>query len=500
MIICTLATQYVALMAYPLFMLTNGGSMQPANVIEIHSQISTSAQESSPSFIQYPDIEAIKEWIHNFIDFKTQLDQTSNSLQITEAWNLLGPNLMLMSEDVEYATQVFTNLCVEAQLDLIKLPENPELAKASLESLMLPKEQLCVLLITDPQVLMPKTENSFVEDIHKLIEQSSMLHPVLIVTIACVETYANIDISLKRVGRFDLRIYLNEKSHIQYGQSFIDLLPAELRDESLITNFDKLGKLISIHFEHQRRMVLIAVNLRRHAKKTNTKITYNDVVRIAQTSTTNTYNYPTQARVDQVALHEAGHAAVAILNTYGANIPEFVSINPCVNYAGVMVDNYDYHFSALRRQSYQDLIDEIRTSLAGRVATQLYCNTMEGQHWGDCGDLNKANQNARDLIQRYALIPAVEGSDTEYSFGVLIYNDSDAYKDRVYVYVERLLDHEFSIVKTLLVQHRELLVSIYKTLMLKKDLFQEDLMSIWEQYPDKPIKKTLHKSTFLITS
>ena len=467
--------------------------MQSASVIEIHSQISTSAQESSPSFIHYPDIEAIKEWLDNFIDFKTQLKQTSNSLQETEVWNLLGPNLILMSENVEYATQVFTNLCVEAQLDLIKLPENPELAKASLESLIFPKDQLCVLLIPEPKVLMPKTENAIVKDIHKLIEQSSMLHPVLIVTIACAETYVNIDISLKKVGRFDLRIYLNEKSHIQYGQSFIDLLPAELRDESLITNFDKLGKLISIHFEHERRMGLIAVNLIRHAKKTNTKISFNDVVRIAQTSATNTYNYPTQARVDQVALHEAGHAAVAILNTYGANIPEFVSINPCINYAGVMVDNYDYHFSALRRQSYLDLIDEIRTSLAGRVATQLYFNPMESQHWGDCGDLNKANQHARDLIQRYGLTSPVDGSDTEYSFGVLIYNDSDAYKDRVYVYVERLLDHEFSIVKTLLEQHRALLESIFKALMIKKDLFQEDLLSIWDSYPNKPIKNKPHK-------
>jgi hypothetical protein len=467
--------------------------MQPANVIEIHSQISTSAQELSPSFIQYPDIEAIKEWIHNFIDFKTQLNKTSNSLQITEVWNLLGPNLMLMSEDVEYATQVFTNLCVEAQLELIKLSENPDAAKASLEALMLPKEQLRVLLIPYPQVLMPKVENSIVEDIHKLIEHSSVLHPVLIVTIAGAETYASIDISLKRVERFDLRIHLNEKSHIQYGQSFIDLLPVEFRDESLITNFYKLGKLISIHFEHERRMGLIAVNLTRHAKKTNTRITFNDVVRIAQTSATKTYNYPTLANVDQVALHEAGHAAVTMLNTYGANIPEFVSINPCINYAGVMVDNYDYHFSALRRQSYQDLIDEIRTSLAGRVATQLYFNPMESQHWGDCGDLNKANQHARDLIQRYGLTSPVDGSDTEYSFGVLIYNDADAYKDRVYVYVERLLDHEFSIVKTLLEQHRALLESIYKALMLKKELFQDDLLIIWESYPKKPIKNTPHK-------
>jgi hypothetical protein len=46
-------------------------------------------------------------------------------------------------------------------------------------------------------------------------------------------------------------------------------------------------------------------------------------------------------------VHEAGHALIAILDSGGANIPDYVSVSPGKGFLGVSVESYGYLYQEL---------------------------------------------------------------------------------------------------------------------------------------------------------
>jgi hypothetical protein len=325
---------------------TYGGYMQAANIIAINTNSQDSNQTIQAALNTYPDIEAINQWLKQAIHHveKAQLNEINDIAP--EPWFYYSPYLVILSEENEYAIEVFSNICKELQLDFTALPENHDIAKACLGAFMMPKTDVRVLLIPEILRLGDHVEESIVEDIHSLMEQSSTQAPVLIVTIGSPKQYMQMSETLRAPGRFDNRIALNTKSPIQHAQSLINYFPLELRDESLNEKIEKLGKLVSIEFAEERRMGLFAIKLIRNAKLRNSKISYKDIVRIAKTSSTQTcYQDIPQTHLEQIAAHECGHAVMTILTTDGVNIPEYITINESINYAGVVVGCYDYQYA-----------------------------------------------------------------------------------------------------------------------------------------------------------
>jgi hypothetical protein len=459
--------------------------MQSSNVVTITKDLQASNQDLENLLKTYPDIALIDDWLNKTIEL-IRIQQQSTNYSEPKPWFLYSPYMTLLSDEPEYAIDVMSKLCEAYSLELTNLPENSDIASACLKAFLQPQREPRVLLISDASVLSDDVEETYVEEIHSIMRDSSPQIPVLIVVISCTKQYLEISKSLRAVGRLDFRILLNAKSPLQHAQYFINLIPVELRDESLITHIEKLGKLISLNLDKDRNLKLIAVNLIRNAKATSTKISFKDVVKLCHSSTTKScYPELPPSILEQVAVHECGHAVIAMLATQGDNIPEYITINESINYAGTVVNSYDYQYLTSNKPCYKDLLNTIRTLLAGRAATILYFDMMEYRYGGEYGDFQKANGIARNLVEDYCLVPPKDSNNDQYTICNLRGKESPNYIDRINSQVEQLLDYEYGLVSKTLTQHKALLQQLTETLLVEKELFQDDLKEIWAIYSEK---------------
>lgn len=434
----------------------------------------------------FADIEAVKHWLQENLAL---IRQSSLHPEQEIPWFNFSPFLVLLTADQEYASEVVAAICEENAIHMTTLPDNTELVSHIFTTLMKPGNTPQLLLIPDADILNAESDLSRISQLHQLMETFAQNRQGLIVCLAATKQLSHMHDSLKSVGRFDKRILLNPRQPAQRAEKFTMLIPEALRDASLYTHKTKLGKLLEHHLNDERLMQLCAVNLIRDAQQIGKKITFNDVVRQTQRGNTKSYYQPFSGTfMQQVAIHEAGHAAVTMLTTNGENIPQMVSIIESINYCALMVDDCDYMDRTSKKTNFHDSINIIRTALAGRVATELYYDLMDTHYAGDVGDLRKANDIARNLIVDYGLIPSNETPEQPYSFSLLRAQESAENTEKTNQMIERMLHIEHANVKHMLQQHRSLLEQIYELLIIKKELWQEDLLTLWQQYQTQAIK------------
>ena len=99
----------------------------------------------------------------------------------------------------------------------------------------------------------------------------------------------------------------------------------------------------------------------------------------------------------EVAIHEAGHAYVAYL---GGDKPSYITIESRGSFGGYMqhanqedVTNY----------TKEDMINRIRTALAGRAAESVFFGKDRSLNTGASSDLEKATEHAWNTICRYGM-------------------------------------------------------------------------------------------------
>jgi cell division protease FtsH len=105
-----------------------------------------------------------------------------------------------------------------------------------------------------------------------------------------------------------------------------------------------------------------------------------------------------------VAAHEAGHAAVAILDSNGKNIPDYWSIVPGADFKGVVAESIAYRESLGGRTTYADFRHQIRVRLAGRAAEELAFGP-ENISSGACGDLESVWKRSSRAFGRWGFAP-----------------------------------------------------------------------------------------------
>ena len=108
--------------------------------------------------------------------------------------------------------------------------------------------------------------------------------------------------------------------------------------------------------------------------------------------------YSERISYDGVAIHEAGHAVVSIVESNFNVIPEFISIIENGDYLGLVRENSLCEQGVIVK-TYNDLEKEIKTLLAGRAAEELFLGKENVAVESAVSDMNYASFCAIKLVK-----------------------------------------------------------------------------------------------------
>lgn len=240
----------------------------------------------------------------------------------------------------------------------------------------------------------------FRKDLAHYLENKARIQPIIFVT--SVETIHELDPLLRRAGLFDRRINIPELDHEDVALAFIEDTGREWMDDSVHKELKRLGCLVKKEFSDQRRRSLFQKAIKRLAWRKGEKVSYKELVQFAAYGTAESDDRldPPEIR-RRHAIHEAGHALVAYLDSKEKSLPEYCSVIKRGGTHGLMVKAYESHERISDDLSFRDVTHDIRVALAGRAAENLILGPFEASAQGSQSDLNRATKLAESLFAKW---------------------------------------------------------------------------------------------------
>ncbi|MCF8208870.1 MAG: YbjN domain-containing protein [Rhodoferax sp.] len=286
-------------------------------------------------------------------------------------------------------------------------------------------------------------------------------------------------------GSFDRYFLLPPPSDALRGTEFLERLGSNRCAESLTSVPAKLGKLISAEFKRGKRLDMALLYLQRLARRENRPIEFLDLMHL----TTHGFGEEgltepaTDAARREVAVHEAGHVAMAILNSAGCNVPEYCSIVPGVGFSGVVADAIARHHSAGKNIAYADFRHEVRVGLSGRAAEELVFGPERVSN-GASEDLAQAWRRASQAFSRWGFAPQMEQPAASASnLAVIVGDPTPSESAHLEGLIREFFATEYAQVLQQLSTNRPLLNAITERLLTDPIMDQADLKAICQSLP-----------------
>jgi len=296
------------------------------------------------------------------------------------------------------------------------------------------------------------------------------------------ESYDELDPSLRKAGCIDRRLIIPKPTLVETGNAFIDLVGRSKCGESLQDNPAKVGKLIYEEFDNERRQGLIALGMERVAYRERRQVEFSDLVHLAIHGSGEGEPTPEMDKemLRRVAVHEAGHAMVCLLDSNGRNVPDYISIVPGHQFRGVVADSYGYMESLHGKYTYEDSRHKIRSTLAGRAAEAVVFGPRKVGSFSARTDLVNASTWAKELVGACGF-PADIDTASCVGSNLLVTDEEPTASEQAHVetLARQYLEAQFEYVTKLLVENRNLLDLIVAKLMKTPVLFHEDLLNFF---------------------
>lgn len=298
------------------------------------------------------------------------------------------------------------------------------------------------------------------------------------------ESYSELDPTLRAAGCIDRRLLISRPTMSQIGRDFLESVGLQNCNESLIEHTGKVGMLICEVFDDERRQGLVAVAMVRRAHKESRKLDFSDLVHFAIHGSAEDTQIPETdiGMLRRVAVHEAGHALISLLDSNGRNIPDYISVLPGHEFRGVVADSYAYLESVHGKSTYEDARHKIRVSIGGRAAEEVVFGSLKTGAFGSRTDLVNASAWAKELVGDCGFS---EENDTGSMSGsnLLVADGELSASERAYIeaMARKYLQAQYGHVVSLLKENIDLLHSIVERLMKAPVLFQDDIVEILPQ-------------------
>ncbi len=421
--------------------------------------------------------------------------QAACAAKDAETWRLTGHAVILVVEDFAQGLASARRVASDAGLRLVFIPDHEVMAMPSPTAFV---RLAPVILYLEPgRWLLPKQEDEaeeFVKEIDAFqrrladgLRAFDHQKPVILVT--ANTALGDMSRLLDGPERFDRYLQLPPPSLVSRGQAFLDELGRDLCGPTLLDHPAKLGKLIvgSPNNANWRRLALLYLQRLHH--RMGQPLEFLDLMHLAMRGFAEAG--PQDGGDDavdrrQTAVHEAGHAAVAILDSGGLNIPDYCSIVPGADFKGVVAESVAYHQSRGERFTYFDLRHQIRIALAGRVAEEVVYGPEQVTS-GAAQDLENCYRNASTAFFHYGFAPdmGAPGASTS-NLAVVVGTPTPTEYAHNEALVRRLLATEYQEVRNMLNAHRSLLDAIADRLLWDPIVDQEELKALCNEN-DLPI-------------
>jgi hypothetical protein len=432
-------------------------------------------------FASMPGAELLQNWVD---ELKTTCANPNEG-----EWRLVGRAVILVVDDVSRGLAL-TKLAAEAAgfgFLNVDAEDVMDLAPRSTFRKMAP-----ALMYLEPGAWIAKPEDdldaesaqkriAFQRWLIKWINEFDVAHPIVLVT--ANRELGDMSGLIDDPGVFDRYFALPPIPVLQQGEAFINELGREKCGATMLDMPGKLGRLLDGEFSEKRREMLL-LYLRRLNRRENRLIEFLDLMHVS------THGFAEEGTVPpnsdearrHVAMHEAGHAAMAILDSNGKNMPEYCSIVPGAYFKGIVAESISYHQSLEDRTTYATFRHRIRISLAGRAGEELAFGP-ENVSSGASGDLESAWKSTNRAFARWGFAPDMTTPESSASNVAVVVGDPTpseaAYLEGL---TRKFLTDEYRVVLKQLADHRPLVEAIADRLMWDPIVDQGELLELSQQH------------------
>lgn len=404
-------------------------------------------------------------------------------------WQLVGHAITIVHDNVDGCQEILQRVAHDIGFDFRFIQEKSVKSMFS-DSADLTQYQKPTLIYLEPGKWQEEIDEDTAQDIintqENICESVRQFNPKLpIIFVISIDDFSDLSVKFRRAGLFDRRFNVIRPTLEEIAVNFIEMVGAHLCDHGLNEHLGKVGKLLEMEFSDRRRQELIALTLKRLAKKENRKICFVDLVDLSLKGSAESDAYPLRPKdvVQQIAIHEAGHATLAIIDSCGKNIPEYAGVIESHNYNGVVADSFAYHYSKSGKRTYIDMKHQIRILLAGRVAEHLILGPENISIVAAKDDLERASDICYDMFAKRAISDDMESYDgAMINLFISPAKASNSEVFRIESNVRAYLKKQYEMVYEILKKHRNILDEITNRLMSDRILDQDDLSQIYESY------------------
>lgn len=407
-------------------------------------------------------------------------------------WELVGPHAILEVDDLERGRHILHRASLEAGLRFTIIDADAvhilDLAKgdpfAACAPALVYLEPGAWMFPNDSADATPEVASrisTFRTQLRDYLGRIDWRNPVVFATLA--KDVDHVAAPLRSVRFFPRRMVIRALTPEEAGEAFLKELGADCCGASLRDNLAGVGRVVKDHDSARVRDLHIFA-LRRIAKREARRVEWTDLMEIAIRGT---LEGDLQASTDMdylnlVATHEAGHAVIAMLDSAGANTPEYLSIVPSHRFEGVSLDSVSYHWARQDRMRYADLRHRVRTGLAGRAAEEVVYGA-EHVSGGAAEDLKKATQVAAHAFAILGFAPGMEEEgESASNLAVVVGEPSDSECAHIEGLVRAFLATEYCAVRTMLQANRALLDETVRCLLERKVMRQDELRDIVDRH------------------
>lgn len=424
----------------------------------------------------------IKAWVRDLVKIADS-DATSNL-----SWEIVGRAAMVINDSKEYGEKVIRQIAQDSGYQLKELEADKifEFFASGFAEIKTPTIVLMPLGVWSSDT----KDHANAEEIkafHKKFAEIMSEIPAdkHLVFVTYGDDPRGLVEELRSPGAFDRRFFVDDVSLHDRGQAFIDTLPRDICGDTLLDNPEVIGQVLECEADDDRRAGLIALALKRLAHREGRKIQFSDMVNFALHGTGE--YVPNESRKGfrrSIALHEAGHALISIVDSSGMNIPDYAGVVPSVGTLGQVSASYEFLAAIPSIGNYKYKRHLVRVLLAGRAAEQLTVGIEDMSVTSARSDLRHATDIAKDLIGRYGISSTLEDESTAGSNLLLKSGTdiSDAEKHRIENAARLFLSRQYDVVLDQLRTHRVFLEAIADRLVKQKVLDKGHLKSMAIEY------------------
>ena len=426
-----------------------------------------------------------------FIEWAREL-KIAIALQDQGAWDLAGRGVLVISDQQATALDLLNKIASDAGMRFFEVPAShvadlvPDIRskfQVHAPALVFLESGDWMASNPDPTIFSPfdSDETSFSKSLHADLLKFDLKNPVVVVTAANSERLMCRE--LKKVGAFD-RIFTTDKPNAEFlGAKFLSKVGHDFFDEQTLKNSQKkIGLLLQSEFEEPDQQDLLVLRIKRFAKSESRKINFNDLANFALRGVVeHARPDPSMAEASakrKTAIHEAGHACIAIIASEGQNIPDYATVVPSKNFLGVVFESLAY-YDKMEDFTFNNMLLKARICLAGRAAEDLFFGSANVSS-GANSDLAAVSRMCFSLFAYSGFHPEMMTSDIASSnLAVLRSGEVDPIQyDRISKEVRHFLHEQYHHVIDTLERNRGFVEAVAERLLWDPIVDQSEMIEI----------------------